>query len=154
MFVFGSTVYTAKESYEIHFPEVKDISLPTLVNEDNTVKTILLKIIQSADLKTIDNHVLPATNVFVLFRRSQSINNEEHHKLQELKRFKLSKSCRKYSIHFRDSTDFSVFNEDFQEINLQEETCIGGNDEEFWYQSKAFVKGFKDVLVNNKSIWN
>jgi hypothetical protein len=28
------------------------------------------------------------------------------------------------------------------------------NEEPNWYQSKVFIKGFNDVLVNKKSIWN
>jgi len=151
--IFGSTVYTAKEAYEILFPEVNESILPTLVNETSLIKTILLKIIQN---NASDLTVMPPTNVFILFKRYQPI--EDHPELTELKNFKLSKSCRKISIHFRDSSDFKIledFNEEFQELNLNETSSNNVEVEhEIWYQSRTFVKGFKDILVNNKSIWN
>lgn len=76
--------------------------------------------------------------------------------MNELRNFKLSKSCKKFVIQFRDSTDFNIFEEDFQGLNLNNKVCEVDNVTpiEIWFQPKTFVKGFKDVLVNNKSIWN
>lgn len=133
------------------FPKVNEILLPTLVNETAVVKTILLRIVQNQDLKC-DKHQLQATNVFVLFKRPQSIADDNPDLMIELRNFKLTKSCRKYLFKFSDSSDFDVFDEDFQELSLCEKPQ--DDSEEFWYQSKTYVKGFKDILVNNKSIWN
>lgn len=151
LLLFGSTVHTAKEAYEIMFPKVNEILLPTLVNETAIVNAILLRIVQNEDLKC-DKHQLPATNVFVLFKRSQPLADDNIDLMIELRNFKLSKSCRKYLFKFSDTSDFEVFDENFQELSLCEKEK--DDSEEFWYQSKTYVKGFKEILVKNKSIWN
>lgn len=152
MIIFGNTIHTPKESYKIVFPDIKETSL-TNINETVEVKKILLRIIQDDDLKTNDKDQLATTNVFILFKRLEPI--EEHPDLNELRNFKLAKSCKKYSIHFRDSSDFEIFDENFQELSLSEKPLLDKEEEDaFWYQSKTFVKGFKDILVNNNSIWN
>lgn len=155
MIIFGSTVHTAKECFQITFPSVNESSLPTLFNETSTLNMILLKIVESDELKQSGKHQLPPTNVFVLFRKSQPRHIEEHPHLRELKNFKLIKSCRKFQIHFRDSSDFSIFEEGFEELSLSESSPADEEEAEddTWYQSKTHVKGFKDILVNSKSIW-
>lgn len=157
MILFGSTAFTAKECYQIIFPVVHENLLPTLVNETSTVNTILLNLITHDDLKPSDKIMLPTTNVFVLFHSSCSKAICEHPDFSELRNFRLSRSCRKYFIHFRDSSDFNIF-EDFQELSISDKPSKDyvepETDGDVWYQSKTFVKGFKDILVNNKSIWN
>lgn len=32
--------------------------------------------------------------------------------------------------------------------------CEDNAAEEIWYESNVFIKGFKDILVNGKNIWN
>jgi hypothetical protein len=114
------------------------------------VRRILLQLIQHDDLIAIHKDQLPTTNVFVLFRRSTPL--EDNPDLTQLRNFKLAKSCKKFSIHFRDSSDFEIFDESFRELSLSDKPPT--DDEELWYQSKTHVKGFKDILVNNQSIWN
>ncbi|CRK95016.1 CLUMA_CG008502, isoform A [Clunio marinus] len=150
MILFGSTIHTAKESYLINFPKVNDDLLPTYVNETSEVKKILLKIIQNDDLRLCDKTSLGLTNIFVLFRKVADY--EISSDFIELPNFKVSKSCNTFSLNFRDSTDFDIFDEEFQELTLSEVTAIN-DSQEVWYQSKTFVKGFKDILVHSKSIW-
>lgn len=149
MFVFGGTIHTAKESYVIHFPAINPQTFPTFVNETTAVKRLLLKVIEVDELKPCD--ALQTTNVFILFQKQESL--DESSDLLALRNFQLPKSCRKFSIEFRDSLDFEVFDENFKELSLDEKQPESESDS-VWYQSKTFVKGFKDVLVNNKSIWN
>lgn len=151
MILFGSTIHTPKESYEITFSKFNETLLPTFINETAEVRKILLRIIQNDDLKTSDKDQLPQTNVFILFKRQVPV--VEHPDLKELRNFQLAKSCKRFSIHFRDSSDFDIFDENFQGLSLTEKPSTDAEEEEFWYQSKTFVKGFKDILVNNQSIW-
>lgn len=151
MFLFGNTIHTAKESYRIMLPSTSDTKPPSFINESAEVKRILLRLIQHDDLMTIHKDQLPQTNLFVLFKRLNPIN--DHPNLNEIRNFKLSKSCKKFSIHFRDASDFEIFEESFQGLNLDGK-MESEEEEELWYQSKTYVKGFKDVLVNNQSIWN
>lgn len=153
MVLLGSTIHTAKESYKIVFPAVSEIIMPTFVNETSVVKMILLKIIETDELKPGDKQLLQPTNVFVLFQQQSLIDDKAE--LNELKNFKLPKSCKKFAIHFRDSSDFKIFEEDFQGMSINEKSpdVFNETEPEIWYQSKLFVKGFKDILVNNKSIW-
>lgn len=150
MFVFGGTIHTAKESYLIQFPAINPQTFPTFVNETTAVKRILLKVVEVDELKPCD--ALQTTNVFILFQKRE--NPEESSDLLALRNFQLPKSCRKFCIQFRDSLDFEVFDENFKELTLDEKGPESESDSNIWYQSKTFVKGFKDVLVNNKSIWN
>lgn len=150
MFVFGGTIHTAKESYTIHFPAINPKTFPTFVNETTAVKRILLKVIEIDELK--HSNALQATNVFILFQKQEILDDSSD--LLALKNFQLPKSCRKFSIQFRDSLDFEVFDENFKELSLDEKKPENESDASIWYQSKTFVKGFKDILVNNKSIWN
>lgn len=150
MFVFGGTIHTAKESYVIRFPAINHKTFPTFVNETTAVKRILLKMIEVDELKPCDT--MQVTNVFILFQKPDVI--DESSDLLALRNFQLPKSCRKFSIKFRDSLDFEVFDENFKELSLDEEKPGSKGDSSIWYQSKTFAKGFKDVLVNNKSIWN
>lgn len=143
MILFGSTIHTAKESYKILFPTIRDSMLPA--TEMSTVKKIMLKIIENDQLQPSDRQ-LPTTNVFILFKRQEKVEELPSHQLVELRNFKLSKSCRKFSIHFRDSTGFKVF-EEFEEMSLSEPS-VGSDPDDLedgvWHQSKSFVKGVKE----------
>lgn len=154
MFILGSTVHTAKESYRIIFPTVSRTLMPTLFNESLAVNQILLKLIESDEFKQSERNLLPATNLFVLFKQPVNVKDQNDN-MNELRNFKLTKSCKKFVIQFRDSTDFDIFEEDFQELNLDNNRKNEDNaPAETWLQSKVFAKGFKDALVNNKSIWH
>ena len=150
MFIFGNTIFTPKESYQISIPPASEKIPTSFINETAEVRKILLRAIQHEDLTNKDQ-LLP-TNVFILFKRCNLIN--DHPDLIELRNFRLTKSCKKFSIHFKDSSDFEIFDETFQGLSLREVTETVDENEEFWYQSKTYIKGFKDVLVNNQSIWN
>ena len=152
MFIFGNTIHTPKESYQITIPSVSESIVPTFINETAEVRKILLRAIQHEDLMSTDKNQLPPTNVFILFKRFSPIDS--HPDLIELRDFRLTKSCKKFSIHFKDSSDFEIFDETFQGLSLNEVAETVQQNEVFWYQSKTYIKGFKDVLVNNQSIWN
>lgn len=117
----------------------------------------MLKIVQSDEFLSGKDQ-LPVTNVFVLFK--DLCNSSKSDNLIELRNFRLAKSCKQFTINFRDPTDFEIFDDDFKDLSLSDmvklraektDNCAG---EGVWYQSKTYVKGFKDALVNNKSIWN
>lgn len=143
-------------------------STATYINDTATLKRILLQLIQNENLRYTQ---LSTTNIFVLLNRPNIANDNSN--LIELRDFKLNRSCKKFRISFRDSSDdqaFEIFQDDFNEmLNLNEEnnqknTSIKeekiNDDKEkeeeeevklVWYQSKLFVKGFNDV--KNNSIW-
>lgn len=156
MILFGSTIHTAKECYQISFPPVAESIPKTNINVSEAVNKIMLNTITIDELTPCDKNSLPNTNVFIMLRRSESI--DDHPELKEV-HFQLAKSCKKFEIHFRDNSDFSIF-EDFQDLSLAEKSDTDKAlpeshvaETEIWYQLKTFVKGFKDILVNNKSIW-
>lgn len=113
----------------------------------------MLQIVQS-DQFLGGKDQLPITNVFVLFKNVCSSAD-----LIELRSFKLGKSCKQFTIYFRDPHDFEIFDDGFKDLSLADEVKAVSSAEktdvtDVWYQAKTFVKGFKDSLVNNKSIWN
>jgi hypothetical protein len=161
MILFGSTIQTAKESYQILFPHFDDISATSQINEMSVIASTMLELVQVDGLLNIEE-TLPITNVFILFKRRKQDNEERQDDLIELRNFKLAKSCRQFNIKFRDPYDFEIFDDNnfdkFKDLSLKESNWTNKTDqsssEEIWYQSKAYVKGFKDSLVNNKTIWN
>ena len=55
--------------------------------------------------------------------------------------------------------DFDIFEDSFKEMKINKENLAPDNqkktdDVDIYYQSKVFVKGFNDITINNKSIWN
>lgn len=150
------------EAYEINLPPLPAENYsPTFINETNTLRRVLLQLITSDSLLEHCQQI-PTTNVFFLFNRLIPIDSDD---LIELRDFKLNKSCKKFSIKFVDTTEsFEVFQDDFEDmltIKDDDDDTIEKTDlftevvnSENWYQSKIFVKGFNDTLVNNKSIWN
>lgn len=147
--MFGNTIHNAKESYKIEFPSISKHILPAYINETATLNKILLMIIENDELRLNDH--LPLTNIFILINLPKPVDDDSSD-LVELRNFKLSKSCRNFSIKFRDSSsDFSIF-EEFKDMSLNEKTAM--HSDSIFYQLKTFVKGFKDTLVNEQSIWN
>lgn len=136
----------------MNFPPTNTEQLPTHINESKTVQQILLKLVNS-DLRPCDKFVLPATNVFILFKRLE-LPEDENPLLREIQDFKLPKSCRRFHLHFRDGFDFEIY-EDLKNLSVDEKTSTEDPplENKTWLLSEIFVKGFKDTLVNNKSIW-
>jgi hypothetical protein len=154
MILFGSTLQSIKECFEVFIPGT-DGSLTRPVKSDTKViNEIFLRILQTEGLKP--DSLLPQTNVFILFGRLAPVENNPE--LIWVKSFKLSKSCKKRVIHFRGPSDFEILEDSFINMSLSEKVSETTTEAEpqqyYWMQSKTYVKGFKDILVNNKSIWN
>lgn len=141
MILFGSTIHTAKESYQIHFPAVKDDPLPSYVNEVNAIRSVIMKVFETPEIRALFGLELQLTNTFILFGRCQPI--EDKSDLTELRNFKLPKSCKTLSFRFRGSSDFEIFEENFKELSLDlKET---ETKQLSWFISKTHVKGFNDI---------
>ncbi|CAG9808403.1 unnamed protein product [Chironomus riparius] len=137
LIIFGSTIMTAKEAIWIKFPTITNCIFPSYLNELSIQKKILLQLIQSENFKNLFSNPLSITNAFILFEQFDDENLSKG--LCKIKNFKLNKSCKKYAISFNHSSDFEIFCEDLQDLNLAFE------DEEVWYQSKIFIKGFNKI---------
>jgi hypothetical protein len=159
MILFGSTIQTAKESYQISFPYINEISEGSRSSDVSLISSIMLELVQIDGLLNLEE-TLPLTNVFILFKRKKCDNQNDHQQdLIELRNFKLSKSCKQFKIMFRDPSDFEIFDENYDEksennVCENRENIKTDVSDDIWYQSKIYVKGFKDSLVNNKTIWN
>ena len=139
---------TAKEAFRIKFPTITNCIFPSYLNELSIQKKILLQLIQSENFKNLFSNPLSITNAFILFER---FDDESLSKgLCKIKNFKLNKSCKKYAISFNHSSDFEIFCEDFQELNLNDMDLKSSEDEEeVWYQSKVFIKGFNKIAASS-----
>jgi hypothetical protein len=77
--------------------------------------------------------------------------------------FRVPTSCSSTTISLTNTySHFSIFS-DFENLTMYEKNTAetktenentGSDCEISWHQSQIIVKGFKDILVNNKSIWN
>lgn len=155
LILFGSTIHTVKESYEVITPESVPKQLHSnLENDTNAINSTLLRIIQTEGLKP-SCQLLPQTNVFILFGRPDPV--EDLPDFICLESFNLSKSCKKHVVVFRARDDFNI-HQDLSALHLDDEPTepaeTAASKQYHWMQSRTFVKGFKDQLVNNKSIWN
>lgn len=149
MFLFGSTIHTAKESYVVKFNTNRADDHLISCDEEAAAKNILLKILDHKDMKMIQDQTIKQTNLFLLFKRDYLTVDDSA--FTELTNFELPKSCKKFFVTFRyPNHQFEIFEEQFQEMDLcATEKC----EPVTWCQSKQYVKGFKDLQVNNKSIW-
>lgn len=121
---------------------------PCTINQSSSLRHSILQLIQS-DLSQTSTQ-FPATNIFLIFNRLIPIDSDRADLIQ-IRDFKLGKNCKKFRISFKERSEkFEIYQDDGiveENINRVE------NEEAYWYQSKVFIKGFNDVLVNNKSIW-
>lgn len=154
--ILGASLFSPKESYLINLPQAKELTDSyNQSNNDDKINQILLRLVQNENLKV--NH-LAATNTFIIFKMKSLSDNPQ---LTEIKNFKIPPSCHKFVIHFKDNSnlDFDIFEDSFKEMNINKENEAPDNQKEtdnvdIYYQSKVFVKGFNDISINNKSIWN
>lgn len=148
MFLLGSTIHTAKESYVIKFDSSRTDDHFS-GDEEATARQIILKILEHDDMRTIQSRTLNQTNLFLLFKRDCLTVDDSD--FTELRDYELPNSCKKFFINFRyPNHQFEIFEEQFQEMEL---SSSEESEPATWCQSKQFVKGFKDFQVNNKSIW-
>lgn len=163
LIIFGKTLSTASEAYEICYPYSKlhrDEDRSISFNEVSFLRKTLLQIIANENLKNHTQNQLPVMNTFCLIKMNSSENIIDSSELTHIRNFKLNSSCKKFTINFRDTNEFQIFQEEFDELNLNE-SVLSEKDHNSqlpentqWYQSKIYIKGFQDNLVNNKSIWN
>ncbi|KAG5670562.1 hypothetical protein PVAND_000816 [Polypedilum vanderplanki] len=155
VFIFGSHLTTAKECYEINLPFMNNNNVEVKYNETTTLRNVLLQIITNDRLK-ISNH-LPITNCFLLLNRHKPTTDNVE--LSQIREFRLNKNCKKFTLNIRDASKFVIFqeSESVQDPPKDEEKLnqvLIDPAIDNWYQSRVYVKGFNDTLVNSKSIWN
>lgn len=135
------------EAYKLYLPTFDNKSPTTAITESSMFRRVLFQLIKNEDISDMSQQILPATNIFIMFNAIPA-NNE--HNYIELRDFKLSKSCKKFTIIFKDATKFKVF-QDFDSIlsieDSREETVK--DEESTWYLSKISIKGFNDVWTTN-----
>jgi hypothetical protein len=103
---------------------------------------------------------IPSTNMFVLVKRNE-VNSKKTDKFQ-LCDFDLPRSCSKFNVTIEledPSTELTCCDdveintgECMMSIGNLEKLSIDNDSEKKWYQSNIVVKGFKDKLVNGKSV--
>jgi len=140
---------TAKEAFRITFPPITGCVFPSYLNELSMQKEILLQLIQSENFRNLFSNPLSITNAFILFERFDDDGLTQG--LCKIKNFKLNKSCKKYAISFNHSSNFEIFCEDIQEpFNINDDLDLKDvEDEEVWYQSKVFIKGFNKIIASS-----
>lgn len=149
LIVFGSSIITAKEAYQVKFPTITSCQHPFYMNEAAMLHKIILKLIQAESFKCLFTSPLSITNSFILFERYDDDGLTDG--LSRIRNFKLNKSCKKYAIKFRDSSDFDIFCEEIEELKLCDIGCEEADEreEDIWYQSRVFIKGFHKAVASS-----
>lgn len=160
LILFGSTLATPLESYLIKLPATRKSSEEISFSEEQ-LRQILLQLVQSGDLDVKKN--IRTTNMFVLIRNplleAESLGDDITN-FRNLGNFRVPSSCQLTTINLINvyNSNFSIF-KDFENLSMHETSSTTEIKTEIdnstsWHQSQIIVKGFKDVLINNKSIWN
>lgn len=170
MILFGSTVYTAKEAFQVNLPPVNpqhhpDLHRPTL---ETALKQLVMAMTLSEDLQNGIEKITGPTKMFLLLNRAET-TAESYCSWQRMDEFRLPASCRRHIINLSQSSvqrltcckEMPIYEEDSAVENGQEALDIKGKDEEdpeeqlaAWYQIGEGLKGYKDSEVKGKLIWN
>ena len=117
-------------------------------NETDILNQILLSVSQNMSQQPIKKPLKPC-NIFILLKTKTPVeNNHQSSNFSSFNDFEVPSSCSQMNINFKNLAHFSIF-EDFGELTISDEKkCTS------WLLCNGFVKGFNDVLIKNKSIWD
>lgn len=178
MVLFGSTLYTAKEAFIINIPNVDRKHYPQHHRQglEAAMKLLTRHIILSEDLRPSGRFVGP-TNIFVVLKMPLSHETEQLSTTCEYRLidgYQLPMNCHKYVINvcIRGACDgklvcckqMDVFSDSMQVLKIHDSGETSGNTQEstddllkketMWYQIGKGFKGYNDILIRGKSIWN
>ncbi|XP_062562519.1 uncharacterized protein LOC134226022 [Armigeres subalbatus] len=178
MLLFGSTLYTVKEAFIINIPIVDRKHYPQNHRQglDAAMKLLTRQIILSEDLRPSGRLVGP-TNIFMvlgmpLLHETEGLSrNCEYNLIED---YQLPINCLKYLINVnirREGCEglacckqMDVFNDSLQCLKIDDsgnncgEILKTAGDltkrDTMWYQIGKAFKGYNDVTIKGKSIWN
>lgn len=113
-------------------------------NETDIVNQILLSISQNMTQQANKKPLKPC-NMFVALRTK---NGRQENSFSSFDILETPASCSQIHIHLKNPASFSIF-QDFQELTIIDEDKYVS-----WMLSDDFVKGFDDILIKRKSIWD
>lgn len=177
MILFGSTVYTAKEAFQVNLPPVNpdhhpDIHRPAL---ETALKQLAMALTLSEDLQTGSERITGPTKMFLLLKRTETDLLEPCSSWQRMEEFRTPASCRCYVISLIQQNgdqqqqqltcckEMVIFSEEGNGVeqeevamDIEEERAEEGVEalEPVWYQIGEGLKGYKDAEVKGKLIWN
>lgn len=179
MVLFGSTLYTAKEAFIIKIPKANRKHYPQHHRQrlESALKLLTRQLILSEELRPSGRFVGP-TNTFMLLGMSSTCDPEKISRTVEYRSingYQLPISCQKYVINitiqgasedelaccrqmdvFSDALQVLTIDDDAKEVPtkpLGRRNELVKNDI-MWYQVGRSLKGFNDVLIKGKSIWD
>ncbi|KAJ6632728.1 hypothetical protein Bhyg_17218 [Pseudolycoriella hygida] len=176
--LFGATSQTPKEAFLINIPPITKYH--HAVNHQDSItriaKSITMSILTSSKFYEIDSK-LNTTNMFVLLNSKVKPSNMCEDRFQLYEDFRLPRSCKTVVLNLRNTSPPTkmnccehlvvyddLLNDSLNVVDKQmasmEINCDKSDDVTDditgmgWHGSTVFVRGFKDVLVKGKSIWN
>lgn len=171
LILFGSTIVTPVEVYHIKLPCISRNHTPEshILETTQAVKHILVALTISNELHSNASD-LRHTNMFVLIHKRDDSSSNVNDLFQK-SNFFIPNKCRKFILNIQNKTDdmgvaitpdccryMNVYN-GLNNLNIVVPKESSNTDERnanekyAWFESKIVVKGFKDVLVRGKSIW-
>ncbi|XP_039428991.1 uncharacterized protein LOC120412552 [Culex pipiens pallens] len=173
LLLFGSTVYTAKEAFQVNLPPVNpdhhaDLHRPAL---ETALKQLAMALTLSEELQTGSERITGPTRMFLLVNRVETESEVPCPSWQRMEEFRLPASCRRHVINlFQNSRDvrrltcckeMPIYEEEGDVEIGQEAMEVEEEGEEepeelalAWYQIGEGLKGYKDAEVKGKLIWN
>ncbi|KAF5273130.1 hypothetical protein FQA39_LY07620 [Lamprigera yunnana] len=171
LILFGSTLYSATEMYTIEV-----LNLITGHLEENHVQSnsrnqhkVLRNIMFSEEWLQAMNRTIPPTNMYILIEKYGSKMYEEKPELEFhlTKRYTICSRVKNVSIILQcdRNVKYNCCNSllIFEDKNSREGNCSKSNqddectisnfnnDETLWFQSKTFIKGFKECFIKGVS---
>ncbi|KAG4067272.1 hypothetical protein HA402_000263 [Bradysia odoriphaga] len=178
--LFGATSLTPKEAFLINIPPITKNH--HYINHQESIqriaRTITMSILTSQKFYEIESK-LATTNMFVLLKPKVAPSKTDD-SFQLTEDFRLPRSCKTVILNLQNTSNsikanccehLVVYDDlltDYGNLSVTDEKLVPGEDDDenemnddstgkgatSWYNSTVFVRGFKDVLVKGKSIWN
>lgn len=177
MVLFGSTLYTAKEAFIINIPMADKRHYPQHHRQrlEPALKHLTRQLILSEELRPSGRFIGP-TNIFMVLGMAATgdpgkLSPQIEYRL--LDNYQLPMNCQKYVINVTVQganeeklaccRQMDIFSDSLQVLSIDDsqEAPVDRKQinelvtrETIWYQVGKSLKGFNDVLIKGKSIWN
>ncbi|XP_058464801.1 uncharacterized protein LOC131438661 [Malaya genurostris] len=162
MVLFGTTVYTAKEAFLINVPKINRNHHRN--SSEAALKQLAMKLTLADEIQ-LKPKVKGTTNTFLLIGMNSSesfknstlradLDSDTWHLLEE---YEVPQKCPTLVINLtRQMDSMEIYCDMTSKLNIgnSSKEVVPVCDKVMWYKIGNGLKGFKDVLIKGKSVWD
>uniref|UniRef100_A0A1B0DA30 Uncharacterized protein n=1 Tax=Phlebotomus papatasi TaxID=29031 RepID=A0A1B0DA30_PHLPP len=158
--LFGATIFTPKEIWHVEFPKDMKTNFWSTRNSQQAVDQIVSAIGFHKQLwESFSRQLLP-TNMYLMLKidESKTISQGFLEMFTKNEDFTIPGRCPVSKITIQNNLSESAMGNRFLDLSFLGDVLHRSPEKKTencqWYECDVSVKGFKDVLVKGKSIWN